>query len=166
MAVIISRRSSCRPNFATAPYIIYRTRYVVWTDDPEPGSWDVVCGAVWTEDEVRALADKARERGSPLKSAEVPLAFDFNPNSPPASVFIPNQIAMPQDDPLTEEFSDLIPMKAYLTREEAEQGEDNWDDVWGVSHALDRSVHALAFSTRPLPGRGDATSQVLPLNHS
>lgn len=114
-------------------HIIYRTRYVFWADDPEtpaPGSWDVVCGSVWTEDEVRALADKARARGAPLKSAEVPLAFDLDPDSPPTSVFIPGQIAMPQNDPLTEEFSDLIPMKAYLTREDAEQGEDNWDEVW------------------------------------
>lgn len=112
-------------------HIIYRTRHIAWDDDPDsPGSWDVVCGSVWTEDEVRALADNARARGEPLKSAEVVLAFDLDPASPPASVFIPGQIAMPQDDPLAEEFSDFIPMKAYLTREEAEQGEDNWDVVW------------------------------------
>lgn len=102
-----------------------------WSDSPESsGSWDVVCGSVWTENEVRSLADEARAKGAPLSSAEVPLAFTVNPDSRPASVFVPGQIAMPQDDPLAEEFSDFIPMKAYLTRAEAEQGEDNWDVVW------------------------------------
>lgn len=112
-------------------FIIYRTRIVSWNESPEsPSSWDVVCGSVWTENEVRSLADKARAKGTPLSSAEVPLAFILIPDSPPAAVFVPGQIAMPQDDPLAEEFSDFIPMKAYLTREDAEQGEDNWDVVW------------------------------------
>lgn len=72
---------------------------------------------------LRDLADKARARRDPLKSAEVVLAFDLDPASPPVSVFIPGQMAMLQDDPLTEEFSDRTPMKAYATREEAEEGE-------------------------------------------
>lgn len=112
-------------------HIIYRTRYVSWDDAPDsPGSRDVVCGSVWTEDEVRALADKACARGKPLKSAEVVLAFDLDPASPPASVFIPGEMAMPQDDSLAEEFSDLIPWNAYVTRAEAEEGENDWDEVW------------------------------------
>lgn len=78
----------------------------------------------------RDLADKARARRDPLKLAEVVLAFDLDPASPPASVFIPGQMAMLQDDPLTEEFSDRTPMKAYVTREEAEEGENDWDEVW------------------------------------
>ncbi|MDN5841817.1 MAG: hypothetical protein ACTIA3_08805 [Corynebacterium casei] len=60
----------------------------------------------------------------------MPLAFTVNPDSPPTSVFIPGQICMDQNDPLAAEFSDFIPMKAYLTREEAERGEDDWDYVW------------------------------------
>lgn len=112
-------------------FIIYRGRTVTWIDSPnEPRTWTVVCGSVWTEDEVRSLADKARAKGTPLISAEVPLAFTVNPNSPPTSVFIPGQICMDQNDPLAAEFSDFIPMKAYLTREEAERGEDDWDYVW------------------------------------
>ncbi|WP_233189930.1 hypothetical protein [Corynebacterium sp. J010B-136] len=37
---------------------------------------------------------------------------------------------MDQNDPLAAEFSDFIPLKAYLTRDEAEQNEDGWDYVW------------------------------------
>ncbi|MGP6174945.1 hypothetical protein [Corynebacterium sp. A21] len=112
-------------------FIIYRTRFVVWNNSPElPRGWDVVCGSVWTEDEVRNLADKARAEGYLISSAEVPLAFALDPQSPPDSVFVPGEMAMAQDDPMAEEFSDFIPYRAYLTREEAEQGENNWDEVW------------------------------------
>src|SRR5699024_3565158 len=112
-------------------FIIYRGRTVTWIDSPnEPRTWADVGGSVWTEDEVRSLADKARAKGTPLISAEVTLAFTLRPACPPTCAFMPGRISRDQNDPLAADCRDCIPTKAYLTREEAERGEEDWDYIW------------------------------------
>lgn len=112
-------------------FLIYRNRFVYWGDRPaEPEPWPVLCGAVWTEKEVRDLAELAREKGYVLLSAEVPLAFKLDSAILPELVFVPGELALSQDDPFAAEFSNFIPKKAYLTFEEAEEEATNWDEIW------------------------------------
>lgn len=112
-------------------FFLYRIRLVYWSHDPEgPDQWSVLCGSVWTEAEAQDIGRLARTKGFLLWTAEVALAFELEPNSLPSSVFVPCQIAMSQEDPLAKEFSDLIPVNAYLTLGEAEQDRGGWDDIW------------------------------------
>lgn len=118
----------------TSVFIIYRNRTIYWENNPEePWTQGIVCGCLWTEEEAWNLGREAHSKGYQITWAEVPLAFTLNPHSPPESVFIPGQTALEQDDPDAEEFSDFIPLKAYLTRKEAEQSGSDWDVVWEFS---------------------------------